>query len=134
MVWIASVYIWGIAIHAVPALRGIGLGRQYFKFALVPSLTATALALSARPADALIWALVTVALLLTLRQYVLIARVQRSAAVASMGRADPDLYSVLERIRAAPGMSVMALPVHLCDLVAYETRRPVYWGDRKSVV
>src|SRR3546814_18643968 len=96
--------------------------------------TYTTLFRSARRADALIWALVTVALLVTLRQYVLIARVQRCAAVASMGRADPDLYSVLERIRAAPGMSVMALPVHLCDLVAYETRRPVYWGDRKSVV
>lgn len=133
IVWIGSVYLWGIAIHCLPSLRGIGLGRQYFKFALVPSLIATALALGATPIDPITWALAIAALALTLRQYIMIAHNLRSAAEGSVGRVSPDLDAALAHIAGNPETRVLALPVHLCDLVAHQTRQPVYWGTHSDV-
>lgn len=133
IVWIGSVYLWGVAIHCLPPLRGIGLGRQYFKFALVPSLIATALALSATPADPVAWTLAAAALALTVRQYVMIARNLRAESGGSVGRISPDLDAALAYIAETPEMRILALPIHLGDLVAYRSRRPVYWGTHSDV-
>lgn len=132
MVWAATVYVWGIVIHCLPPLRGIGLGRQYFKFALLPSLIATVLALSA-PFDPLVWLTAAAALILTLRQYVMVARNMRAAVGGSVGRENRDLDAVVDHIAKTPEIRVLALPVHLCDLVAYRARRPVYWGTHSDV-
>lgn len=132
IIWIASVYVWGVAIHCITAIRAIGLGRQYFKFALAPSLIATALAVS-NTYDPIVWFLVAGALFLTLRQYILIARGNHMAVKGGVGHHSADLDASLEHISKIADMRVVALPVQLCDLVAYRSRRPVYWGTHSDV-
>lgn len=130
--WVASVYAWAIAIHFLKPLRGIGLGRQYFKFSLAPSLIMTAIALS-NSAGVFVWGAAVVAVLLTIRQYLLIARLMRETATASTGGESTELQQLLARLRNEDAVAVMTLPVHLSDLVAYRTRRPVYWGTHSDV-
>jgi hypothetical protein len=132
-VWIASVYGAAAAIHFVPVLRGIGLGRQYVKFALLPSLMASAEAAVLAPSWPF-WAALAAAVLLTVRQYALVVRAMRapSAANASGLRA-PELDRLLGRLAGDAEARILALPVQLCDLVAYATRRPVYWGTHAQV-
>jgi len=131
--WIGSVYLAAGLIHFVPALRGIGMGRQYIKFALLPSLIASAIGLS----TAFGWpiALATgVAAALSVRQYRLVARAMRaSGSSGSTGAQNADLARLLDHLRDDADARILALPVHLCDLVAYETRRPVYWGTHAQV-
>ncbi len=131
-VWIASVYGAAVLIHFVKPLRGIGLGRQYFKFALAPSLIVTAVAVS-NTGSPVIWGAAAVAAALTLRQYFLIARLMRQTGGANTGSESDELERLLDRVAADDAARVMALPVHLCDLVAYRTRRPVYWGTHSDV-
>lgn len=133
IVWVGSVYVWALAIHVLKPLRGIGLGQQYFKFALVPTLIGTVLALTGQEN---LWLLVALAaaVVLTLRQYLLIARSayqQSNGATADAG--DTDLDMLLSVISQDDGARTLCLPVHLCDLVAYRTRRPVYWGTHSDV-
>lgn len=133
LAWIVSVYAWGILIHCIRGLRGIGLGLQYFKYALAPSLMATAIVLHA-PANWLVLGAVLGAVILTLRQYLLVARdMHTEAAGGSVASESSDLDRLLDRLRKDEGARIMALPVHLCDLIAYRTRRPVYWGTHSDV-
>lgn len=126
--WILSVYAMAGLTHFVPLLRGLGLGRQYVKFALVPSLCLTAILLADQPGPAML-AATAVALLLAVRQYVLVARALRlSGGSQSTGQKSDELSQLLDQLRRDEAARILALPVYLCDLVAYETRRPVYWG------
>ena len=131
-IWIASVYGAAILIHFVKPLRGIGLGRQYFKFALAPSLIVTAVAVSGG-GNPVVWGAAAVATVLTVRQYYLIARLMRRTAGTNTGFESDELQRLFDHIAADKAARVMALPVHLCDLVAYRTRRPVYWGTHSDV-
>lgn len=131
--WVGSVYVWAFAIHVLKPLRGIGLGQQYFKFALMPTLIGTVLALT-RQEDFWLLIALAAAIVLTLRQYLLIVRSayqQSSGATADAG--DTDLDNLLSIISRDAGAHTLCLPVHLCDLVAYRTRRPVYWGTHSDV-
>ncbi len=124
--WTASVYLWGALIHLVRALRGIGLGLQYFKFALLPSLAYVALTAPAQGGVA-VWATIALAAALTVRQYVLVAGLQR-AVVGAVGARGPEIEPLLARLAADPAARVLCFPVHLCDMVAFVTGRPTYWG------
>lgn len=124
--WAASVYVWGTAIYLLRWLRGIGLGLQYFKFALVPILAYVALTAPAQ-SSALIWSVVALAAALTARQYVLVSGLQRRGASAT-GAHNPDIEPVVAALADDPAARVMCFPVHLCDLVAFTTGRPTYWG------
>lgn len=130
--WTASVYGAAGLIHFVKPLRGIGLGRQYFKFALAPSLVVTAIAVSGA-ANPVVWGAAAVATVLTLRQYYLIARLMRQTTGGNTGSENDELERLMDRVAADDAAYVMALPVHLCDLVAYRTRKPVYWGTHSDV-
>jgi hypothetical protein len=131
-VWIASVYGAAGLIHFLKPLRGIGLGRQYFKFALAPCLIVTAVAVSGA-ANPIVWVATVVAAALTLRQYFLIARLMRQTTGGHTGSESDELERLLDRVAEDDAARVMTLPVHLCDLVAYRTRRPVYWGTHSDV-
>ncbi len=131
LIWVGSVYVWGTAIHVLPFLRGIGQGRQYFKFALAPSLAYTGVA--AQYGEPIVLAAAALALALTVRQYWLVARLLRSQATLQAGLRTSDLETMLKILRDDPEAIVMCLPVHLCDLVAYATGRPVYWGTHSHV-
>lgn len=132
-VWIASVYAAAAAIHLIPALRGIGLGRQYLKFALLPSLLVSVEAAVLAPSWPL-WAALSGAALLSLRQYALVARALRAPTAAdATGLRSPALASLLERLAGDAEARILALPVQLCDFVAHATRRPVYWGTHAQV-
>ena len=131
--WIGSVYLWAALIHFFKPLRGIGLGRQYIKFALLPSLVATALSLSVfeSPVSAVIS---TLAAVLTIRQYFLVTRnAFASSSGATAGADDQDLEAVLQHLEQDVAARCLCLPVHLCDLVAWRARRPVYWGSHSDV-
>ena len=129
--WVLSVYAAALLIHFVNALRGIGLGMQYVKFALLPSLLATSVTLGQ---GAPLWfqVLAAVALVLTVRQYWLIAKLLRGESKATEPRTEA-IEPLLLRLRGDQDARVLVLPYQLCDLVAYATRRPVYWGTHAQV-
>jgi VanZ family protein len=131
--WIVSVYIWTFAIHFIKPLRGIGLAQQYIKFALVPSLIATGIGFI-DPIDWWTTLIATAAVLATFRQYFLITiNVWKNSVTASDNTEDDNLQKILESISKDTYAQVMCLPVHLCDRVAYQCRRPVYWGTHSDV-
>jgi hypothetical protein len=131
--WIASVYIWTFAIHFIKPLRGIGLAQQYIKFALVPSLIGASLSFI-DPVNWWVTGLAILATIATARQYILIARSNwREEADATAKGDDVDLNHMLETISKDTDARIMCLPVHLCDLVAYKSRKPVYWGTHSDV-
>lgn len=125
--WVASVYLWAGLIYVVPWLRGIGYGLQYVKFAFVPTLLFLVKTLPGT-GDIGIWLLVALAAALTVRQYALTAKGLRTTVGGQMGAWSEALSTLLDRIKADPKARVMCLPMYLCDLVAYATGRPVYWG------
>ena len=132
-VWIVSVYAAATAIHLIPALRGIGLGRQYVKFALLPSLVVSVEAAALAPSWPF-WAALGAALLLAVRQFALVVRAMRSPSVAdATALRSPALDRLLDRLAGDAQARILALPVQLCDLVAFATRRPVYWGTHAQV-
>lgn len=139
LVWCLSTYGAGIAIHLLKPLRGIGLGRQYIKFALPPTLAGTAVSIG--QGDPLVIGVAAAAALLALRQYVLVSRSMRATDAGSVARASKNLDAVLSYLaterdaeRATGGnICVMTLPVHLADYVAYRLRTPVYWGTHSDV-
>jgi len=45
----------------------------------------------------------------------------------------PALDRLLDRLAGDAQARILALPVQLCDLVAFATRRPVYWGTHAQV-
>ena len=126
--WTASAYVAAALTHFIPALRGLGLGMQYVKFSLFPSICLVMLTLHASAALPVLGA-TAIAAVLALRQYLLLTKNLRySQAVSPAGGMSPDLANVLQYLRDDPDARILVLPVHLCDLVAYTTRRPVYWG------
>jgi hypothetical protein len=128
--WIVSVYLAATLIHVLPQLRGIGLGRQYIKFAIVP--TAVLIAATASSASLWVWLLTATAAALTVVQYLFTVRSLRRPLNEQTGQMSDPLTALLQWIKAEPEISLMCLPTHLCDLVAYQTRVPVYWGTHSD--
>lgn len=131
-VWIVSAYAAAAAVHFIVKLRGIGLGQQYVKFALFPSLVAVAVTL-AEGAPLWLYAIAAGAASLALRQYVLVSKLLRNEMVGTPGLRTPDLDRLLSRLAADEQARIMVLPYQLCDFVAYATQRPVYWGTHAQV-
>ena len=129
--WIVSVYFGAALIHVIPQLRGIGLGRQYIKFAIVP--TAILIAETAESAQSLLWVLTIGAAVLTGIQYAVAARSLRRHSGEQTGQVSDSLLAMLRLIKAESEIRLMCLPTHLCDLVAYQTRKPVYWGTHSDI-
>ncbi|MFN3656976.1 MAG: hypothetical protein ACK4UO_06950 [Pseudolabrys sp.] len=131
LAWIGAVYLTAAVVHFWPALRGIGLGRQYVKFALLPSLVLCADMLAHTPMP-LMLAAAFIAAALTLRQYWLVTLLLwRDDGAPSQHTS--ELERLLERVAADPAARIMALPYQLCDFVAYVTRQPIYWGTHAQV-
>jgi hypothetical protein len=130
--WMTAAYVSTFATHLIIALRAIGLGRQYVKFGILPTIVFLGGQL-AQSGSISSWALTVVALLLTVRQYWLVVRLMRAVGPAQTGRISPDLQEVIDRLRSIDAVRLMCLPVHLCDLVAYLARVPVYWGTHSHV-
>ena len=127
--WIVSVYLAAILIHFVHALRGIGLGRQYLKFALAPTLIF--LALHILEVDLFLAMVLVAAVALEARQYVLIAGNLRRQEVGQTGRNSTELRSLVDILNSRVAR-VMCLPAHLCDLVAFSGRVATYWGTHSE--
>jgi hypothetical protein len=126
LAWIGSVYVWAFLIQVVRPLRGIGLAGQYIKFAHMPAFLYL---IAFGPSSPLwLWAVVLLSGILTVRQYSLVSRNLRTVLTAQSGRISRELEAVLDRLRREKGARVMCLPIHLCDLVAYLSRVPIYWG------
>jgi hypothetical protein len=124
--WVVGTYAWGSATYFLRPLRCLGEGNKYFKYALVPSLFLAAALLAEAP-GVLSYAAAAFCVAWTCLSYVLTARRMR-VPEARTGRLSPELAPILKRIASDEGARLMCLPAHLCDLVAYHTRRPVLWG------
>jgi len=127
LTWILSVYVWASMIHILPSFRRIGLGRQYIKFAILPTI------LYLVPAVIDVntlwcWALIGLCTLLTSYRYLLAVKILHDQTLGQTGVVSPGLRALLERLKQESSPRVMCLPVHLCDLVAYESRIPTFWG------
>ena len=72
------------------------------------------------------------AVFLTIRQYWLVARTMRAGDHGYVANGDPNLEQILKSIKDGGLTRIMTLPVQLCDLVAYKTRKPVYWGTHSD--
>ncbi|MBO6769747.1 MULTISPECIES: hypothetical protein [unclassified Thalassospira] len=131
--WVSSVYILGFSVHFFKCLRGIGLGRQYFKFSLFPALCGCAIGISGE-SSAFAIGLTICCAILTCRQYLLILRTNmKRSNLATEGAADNSLRDILHTIAEDGEVCVMCFPVHLCDFVAYKTQKRVYWGTHSDV-
>jgi hypothetical protein len=128
--WIGSVYLAAILIHVVPTLRGIGLGRQYIKFAIVP--TAILIGETATGAPWSIWVLAAGAAALTIVQYFFAARSLGRNAGEQSSQLSEQLSAVLQLLKTKREIRLLCLPTHLCDLIAYNARIPVYWGTHSD--
>jgi hypothetical protein len=126
LAWIGSVYVWAFMIYAIRTLRSIGLGGQYIKFAHMPIFLY--LIAFGPNFPAWNWAVVLLSVILNVRQYYLVSRNLRNILADQSGRISTELEAILDRLRGEKGARVMCLPVHLCDLVAYLSRVPTYWG------
>ena len=124
--WIVGTYIWGCATYFVRPLRCLGEGNKYFKYALLPSLFLAVATLAEAPGF-LSSSAAAFCVAWTGLSYVLTARRMRGQGSVA-GRLSPELEPMLARIGAIEAARLMCLPAHLCDLVAYHTRRPVLWG------
>ncbi|HUZ75736.1 MAG TPA: hypothetical protein VMU87_22345 [Stellaceae bacterium] len=124
--WVVGTYLWGCATYFLRPLRCLGEGNKYFKYALLPSLFVAVAALVEAPGIASDAAAAFGAAWTGL-SYGLTARRLRGTMPAT-ARLSPALEPLLRRIEATDGARLMCLPTHLCDLVAYHTRRPVLWG------
>lgn len=132
-IWIVSVYVCGIGIHCFKFLRGIGLGRQYFKFALLPSFIFCVLTLS-ESNNYILWSVSIFSVFLTLRQYVLIVKnaLKNKNVVERTRKTDLDeVFSYIEKNN--DDICILALPIQLCDILAYKTKKKVYWGTHSDI-
>jgi hypothetical protein len=123
--WILSVYVAAFAIRFVRSLRGIGLGRQYVKFGVLPTITY--LAIHGLQLGAVSIVISAAAAALTVRQYLLVVANYSREESSQVGRSSPELLSLIDVLKA-DSARVICLPVHLCDLVAYMGSVPTYWG------
>ena len=132
-VWVFSVYFVAIAVHAVPRLRAIGLGRQYLKFAIVPSLSILAVISIESPAVSFQTAAIVVAVLLGFRHYGQVLREAWKRNSEHSNQDETDLCTITDFLIQQKCPCVFALPYTLCDRVAYITRQSVYWGTHSDV-
>ena len=70
--------------------------------------------------------------MLTVRQYWLVSKLLRGESKATGPRTEA-IEPLLRRLSGDQDARVLVLPYQLCDLVAYATRRPVYWGTHAQV-
>ncbi len=132
LTWFFSVYAWAGLIHLLPPLRCIGLARQYIKFAILPAalyLVPAAFEINAMWS----WLLLGACLALALWRYAVAAQAMRRPVPGQTGVVSPDLQAMVKRLEQAPNARIMCLPVYICDLVAYASRTPVYWGTHSHV-
>ncbi len=132
LAWILTVYFIAFIIHFIPFLRGIGMGRQYFKFALIPSLI---LIFSSPITDyPFVIAAIVIALVLQLRQYIkILLNVYSNEDVKQSATSDTELNCLLDSVIGGAETCTMTIPVYLADFYAYKTLKPVYWGTHSDV-
>ena len=125
--WVIGTYIWAAATLYVPRLRGLGLGTQYVKYAVLPSLAVTA-AWLARTGQLWPWLVVLLCLALVFRSYVRTVRVLRQSSWSNSAVVSPEFETMIETIRALDDPRILCLPLHMSESVAFHARQPVLWG------
>ncbi len=133
LTWIVMVYVSASSIHLCKPLRGIGLGRQYFKFALVPSLIFVASPVAFD--NLLTLSTVFAATILQFRQYmkILFNVYGGDSDVKQSATSDQPLNDLMDLQTQDLHTCTMTIPHYLSDFYAYKTHRPVYWGAHSDV-
>lgn len=129
LIWtVVGIYAWAFLTWAVPKLRCFGLGQQYIKYAYIPNLLLVPfVVLQADSAWAL--TLFLICFVLSIRQYWLTLKMLKTPNNhAQIGHLSVELRGILDSLKAIPAARLLCLPLHLADLVAFYTRKPVLWG------
>lgn len=128
--WLVGTYLWALLTLVVPALRCLGEGTKYLKYAAVPAifLSVRFLAEGAAP---VVWAAAALAGSATIVGYVLVVR-RLNAPDQRTGVQTDDLDTLLELVRVFDGARVMCIPTQIADLTAYRTQKPVLWGTHHA--
>ena len=126
LVCVVGTYLWVFLTSCIPALRLLGEGIKYVKFAIPPSIALTfgPLLHGGFPQDIPI---VMGLSALQLFALVMITRNMNRSFVLG-GAMKAEMANILERIRLEKEARILCLPTHLADLVAFHTDSPVLWG------
>jgi len=121
---VLGIYAWGGLTLAVPALRCLGEGTKYVKYAKPFSLLLTALLFMEHASVFL----VGIIILCALTELVYYAAVCRFLSKSTVDTLDSETVKVIEILKADENARTLCLPLHLADMLAYYSRRPVLWG------
>lgn len=121
---ILAIYIWAFLTLAVPQMRCLGEGTKYVKYAKPFSLLLTALLFKENPSYILV-GIIVVCVLVEIAYYVAVCRFLSKSHADTLG---DDMRSIIEIVKADEKARTLCLPVHMSDMLAYYSRRPVLWG------
>jgi hypothetical protein len=123
---VTGIYIWAVATLLIPWLRCLGEGTKYTKYAEPLALLLCASVIS-HTGNVWLSLMGLVCLCVQVWHYARITMTMRltPSAASVMSR---DLLPIIELLMRDPDARVMCLPLHLSDLIAYHSQRPVLWG------
>lgn len=127
LLWIVGSYIWAGLTSWVPFLKCLGEGTKYIKFTVPPTLF-IAFGWVWQSGTTTAHVAIAVSVIVSLILLLLVVRHLWKGSQES-GVLTPELEVLLKIIKADDSARIMCLPPHLCDLLAYYTRRPVLWGS-----
>ncbi|OGV51403.1 MAG: hypothetical protein A2017_14850 [Lentisphaerae bacterium GWF2_44_16] len=120
---VMSIYIWAFLTLA-PPLRCLGEGTKYIKYAKPFSLLLTAILLKGHPSF-LLGVLAALCILTELIYYIAVCHF---LSKPTSDKLDPEILELIEILKADENARTLCLPLHLADMLAYYSRRPVLWG------
>lgn len=120
--WVVVSYVMVLATTFIPALRFLGEGPKYLKFAAFPQAVLVAVG-AAQGLPALVTAAVVA---------VGLGVIWRLRKARNLEVIDDDLARAIDVIRADPRPRVATIPCHYCDVLAYFTDKQVLWGAHSA--
>ena len=123
---VAGIYLWAVATLMIPWLRCLGEGTKYTKYAEPVTLLLCASVMS-HTENVWLWLMGFVCLCVQVRHYIQIAMTMRLTP-SPPSVMSQDLLPIIELFMRDPDARVLCLPLHLSDMIAYHSQRPVLWG------
>jgi hypothetical protein len=127
--WAYALTALALAVTLVPALRGLGPGRNYVKTAIFPTAYTLGVAVG-HPSH--LGSPVGVATLAGIASslagvaaFIVYTRRRRTEHTAAV---PPGLRAAVERLRGLPGDGVFCLPLSYADYTTYHSGKSVLWG------
>ena len=125
--WLGMSVGWTLLTALVPGFQALGAGVLYLYQSFVPLFALAGLCLWNAPTGVQVagFGLWAVALAASVHGYV---RYMRGLGRGDATALNDDLRRILDRLADLPEGGVYCIPFQLPDIVAYRTRKPVFWG------